>query len=71
MSAAIQFEGKSESVSHLPARVIYQLAAPSTPAKIRDELIHRLQAGERVKADEINIRIADAKGAAKFGRGKK
>jgi hypothetical protein len=57
MSAALQFDGKSETVSHLPARAIYQLSSASTPEPVREELISRLQTGERVKADEIRHRI--------------
>jgi hypothetical protein len=66
MNAARHFEGKSETVSYLPARAIYQLAAKSTPEPIRNELIGRLEAGERLTAHEIDARIYHAREEAKL-----
>lgn len=39
MSVARRFEGKSDTVAHLPATVVYELAAPSTPQEVVDDVI--------------------------------
>src|SRR5262249_6881701 len=46
---------------NLPVSVIYLLARPSTPVKVRDEIIERAQAGERVSVAEVKRVIEDAK----------
>jgi Protein of unknown function (DUF3102) len=47
MSAAAAFHDKCELVSYLPPSELYALAAPSTPAHVREGLLARLEAGER------------------------
>lgn len=39
LSVARRFEGKDDTVSHLPATVLYELAAPSTPPELVDDVI--------------------------------
>ena len=65
MQAASQLGHKSETVSHLPAGVLYKLAAPSTPAPVRDEIVGRLEAGEVLTAKAIDSRLWEARAAAK------
>jgi hypothetical protein len=54
---------KSETVSdlRLPVKALYLLAAPSTPAAAKTEIIARAQAGEQVSAAEVKRVIKDTK----------
>jgi hypothetical protein len=61
MRVAVVFGGKSETVSDLPQRTIYRLAAPSTPATLRDEVVARLEAGETLTAEVVNNLIDTAR----------
>jgi hypothetical protein len=45
-----------------PISALYLLAAPSTPAKARAEIIERAQTGETVSVAEVKRRIETAKG---------
>jgi hypothetical protein len=47
MRAAEWAEGKHEIVSHLEPTAIYLLTAPSTPDAVRQEVLSRLEEGER------------------------
>lgn len=60
MQAAAEFGDKSETVSHLPAAVLYKLAAPSTPEPVRAAVLSRIEAGETVQPSEIleQVRVA-------------
>jgi hypothetical protein len=62
MNAADVFSGKYELVSHLPPSIIYDLAAPSTPPHVRDEILQRLETGERPPASIIREMVRTAKG---------
>jgi hypothetical protein len=66
------FERKSElskfDKSDLPISAFYLLAAPSTPAEARDEIIERAQAGEAVGVDEVKRVIKGAKGRKQSAR---
>lgn len=61
MSAAQLADSKSEIISVLPAAAIYKLAAPSTPEEVKDRIISRLEAGERLSAREVSDTVAEAR----------
>lgn len=65
MQAAEQFGSKSEIVSHLPATVIYQLAAPSTPEPVRAAVLRRIEAGETIAPAAILDEVREAREEAK------
>jgi hypothetical protein len=48
MRAAEIFGTKCETISHLPATLIYRLAAPSTPKQIQDKVVADLEAGKSI-----------------------
>jgi hypothetical protein len=54
---------KSEIISYLPQALVYQLAAPSTPATVRDEIVKRFDSGERIYANEIKYALKEARKA--------
>jgi hypothetical protein len=68
MQASAQFDGKTEIISDLPPTTIYQLSAPSTPAPIREAVIQRLEAGERVEPRDVHNMVWEAKQKAKEAR---
>lgn len=53
MQAAEVFGDKSETVSDLGVTTLYALAADSTPEALRDELIERAAAGQRVTLKDV------------------
>ncbi len=61
MNAAKLVEGKSETVSHLPPKVLYALAAPSTPDVVKEVVIAEAEAGNTPKAADVKTMIAKAK----------
>jgi len=63
MNAAAAFSdmAKCEIVSHLKPTTVYALAAPSTPATVRDGLMKRLEDGERLTDAEIVREVKSAK----------
>lgn len=63
MQVADVLGSKSEIVSDLPPTVLYQLSAPSTPEPVRDEVIQRIEEGERLPPDEIRFKIKEARAA--------
>ena len=63
MLAAQQFPDKSAIIADLPLNEVYLLAAPSTPPSVRDAVVSRLEAGERVKPVEVRALVRDAKEA--------
>src|SRR4051812_15928346 len=63
MNAFLRFGDKSETVSLLPQRTIYKLAAKSTPASVREEVVSRLEAGERPASQDIEHLIQSARRA--------
>ena len=44
---------KSATVAHLAPIALYKLAAPSFPGEMRQEVVERLERGEKFDADEI------------------
>lgn len=65
MSAAEAFGGKSDTVSVLPARSVFKLAAKSTPHHVREEVVARIEAGEKILDSVVDEYIAAAKAKAK------
>jgi Protein of unknown function (DUF3102) len=63
MQTARAFGEKSEIISYLPQALVYQLAAPSTPAPIRDEIVKRFDSGERIHANEIQYALKETRKA--------
>lgn len=63
MSASSAFGGKSEIISYLPPSAVYALAAPSTPDPVREMVIERLEAGERIDPLEVRDLVKEAKAA--------
>ena len=61
MSAAAAFHDKCELVSYLPPSELYALAAPSTPAHVRQDLLQRLEAGERLSPTIVRAMVRRAK----------
>jgi hypothetical protein len=51
----------------LPVTALYQLAAPSTPVQVRDEIVNRLKAGERMSCATVAEVITKAKGDVAAG----
>ena len=60
MSAAKAFRDKTDTVSVLELTSVYRLAAPSTPAAVRDAIISELEAGRHVTTADITERIRSA-----------
>jgi Protein of unknown function (DUF3102) len=54
---------KSKTVLNLslPFSALYLLAAPSTPPEVQDEIIKRVEAGEKLKAGDVKAAIEAAK----------
>jgi hypothetical protein len=53
MNVATAFAGKTETVSGLPPRILYRLAAPSTPAAIRDSIIAKAESGQPITPELV------------------
>lgn len=53
MSVSERYGSKSAMVADLPVSALYELAAPSTPEPVREEVERRAADGERVSADEV------------------
>lgn len=65
MAASRWLENKPEPVSHLPAKVIYALAAPTTPASLVQEVVDAAAVGTVPDGEVIAHRIELAKAAAR------
>jgi hypothetical protein len=61
MGAARFMEGKSDTVTLLPAAAIYELSAPSAPAAARDAIVAELENGTPLPVHEINDRLDSAR----------
>ena len=61
MQVADQFGGKSSTVEHLGAKVLYLLAAPSTPEEVRVEFTELAAIGKAVKHKDVQQAIAERK----------
>jgi flagellar biosynthesis GTPase FlhF len=66
MAVWATFGDKSETISDLPPATIYALAAPSTPAAVRERVVERLEAGERIAPAAVNGMIREARSHAKM-----
>lgn len=64
MTAWAAFGDKSETISNLTPTTLYTLAAPSTPMTVREQVVERLEAGERVGSATVKDMIAEAKSRA-------
>ena len=53
MAAAKQFAGKSDTVSFFPVSTIHMLAASSTPEKIREQIVSRIEAGDKIDPRQV------------------
>lgn len=60
MNAARWLEGKSESVSDLPATAVYALAAPSAPVAAVNEVVAAIEAGTKLPTHAIRSMLAEA-----------
>lgn len=63
--------GKSATVADLTPAVLYALAAASTEEPVRDEVLRRAEAGEKVKASDVadlKRKLAVEKATAKEAR---
>ena len=60
MTAAEAFATKSEIVADLAPTTLYALAASSTPAAVRDDVVRRCEAGERVANRSVKMMIKEA-----------
>lgn len=65
ISAANFCKTVDSTVSKLPARTLYLLAAPSTPGPIRKAVVADIQAGRPVKYADVRDRVRAAKPARK------
>jgi hypothetical protein len=61
MRAAEVFGTKTATVADLPPTVVYALAAKTTPAAGRDDIVRRLDGGERLTAGDIKSAITSMK----------
>ncbi|ACA20979.1 hypothetical protein M446_6729 [Methylobacterium sp. 4-46] len=67
MQAARVFaeDDKREIISVSPATTICKLAAPSTPEPLRQKVVKRLVAGERLRPAAVDAMVAEARKAAR------
>ena len=65
MNVASNLAGELLTVRNLPLTVIYELAAPSTPATTRTEIIDSLKSGEPPEPATIKVEVKAARKAAK------
>jgi hypothetical protein len=49
-------------VSNLESTTLYLLSAPSTPETVREDVLSRFDAGEKLPAEEVKALIKEAKG---------
>jgi hypothetical protein len=61
MQASETFAGKSATVADLTPSALYALAAPSTPEPVRQQVIDRLEAGEKIDPIEVKELVKVAK----------
>lgn len=68
IQSAQAFGEKSATVADLPPTIIYNLSAPSTPAPVREKIVERLEAGERLAPEIITTMVKEGREAAKEER---
>jgi hypothetical protein len=64
MRLADRFGDKIGTVTNLPARLLYAMAAKSAPVQVVDQIVARLEAGDHLPAAAIESEISEAKRAA-------
>jgi hypothetical protein len=52
---------KCDTVSQLPASALYALGAPSTPITVQDDMLARVEAGEKISKADVVKAIGDLK----------
>jgi hypothetical protein len=68
MQAAHWAATKRVNVAHLPPSLLYLLSARSTPDEFSDQIIRRIEAGERVKPSAVRVQIKSLRDAGKRSR---
>src|SRR5829696_4229031 len=68
MNAAAAFAHRTAIVAYLPATLVYDLAAKSTPSAVREDIVSLLESSVSVAPDEIATRLQDARQAALLKR---
>jgi hypothetical protein len=63
MNFAEFIEGKSEKFAHLPATIIYELASPSAPRAIVEEIIADVDSGVVMSLKAVRTKLANPTGA--------
>ena len=53
IAVAERFACISDTASDVPATVLYELAAPSTPREVREAVVERTAAGKKVTANTM------------------
>jgi hypothetical protein len=66
MSVYRELGSKTATVAVLRPTTAYDLAAKSTPARIRDDVVRALEAGEPLTEDEIKSKIREGRSAEKL-----
>lgn len=63
VTVAERYSDKWETVSHLPVSALYELAAPSTPQSVREQVEELIVDGQKVTAADVKRLKAEAKAA--------
>jgi len=61
MNVAENLVSELPTVGSLPAATVYELAAPTTPASVRAEIVGRLKAGEQIEPRKIENTVREAR----------
>jgi hypothetical protein len=68
MNVALVFRNRMEALTIVPLQSLYRLAAPTTSEEVREELLTRAQAGEKITPDMVAEAVKGApKGSRKNG----
>src|SRR5215207_8229244 len=68
MNAAAAFADRPATVAYLPATLVYDLAAKTTPPGVRADIVSLLEYSANVAPDEIATRLRDARQAVLLKR---
>jgi len=61
MNAALAFADRTAIVAYLPATILYELAAKSTPSAVREDIVALLESDSTLAPDEIATRLRAAR----------
>jgi hypothetical protein len=61
VNVADKFGNKSTTVGDLPPSILYALAAPSTPDEVREEVVERVERGEKVTSRRVLLPVKGRK----------